>query len=196
MSKFNDKTERGFSLVEALVAVVVLSVGLLAAAMLMSRTFTTSVESKDMSIATLLCSEKLEDLARYPSADAHVNAGGGVVGDLNNDVVQNVTVGLVTSTINYFDDVFINTGMGTLSETRTGLDPVSGSPNFTQTEVAADGTVTTTVSAGNPPGQPTFKRRWMIEDNQPIPGLKRITVRVIAMTGTRPATFQMTMVRP
>jgi prepilin-type N-terminal cleavage/methylation domain-containing protein len=195
MSKSN-KTQRGFSLVEALVATIILSVGLLAAASLMTRTFTTSMESKDTSIATMLCSEKLEDLARYPSADAHVNAGGGVVGDLNNDIVQNVTVGLVTSTINYYDDVFINTGTGTLSETRTGLDPVTGSPNFTQTDVAADGTVTTTVTAGSPPGQPTFKRRWMIEDNQPINGLKRITVRVTAMTGTRPATFQMTMVRP
>jgi prepilin-type N-terminal cleavage/methylation domain-containing protein len=195
MSKSN-KRQRGFSLVEALVATIILSVGLLAAASLMTRTFTTSMESKDTSIATMLCSEKLEDLARYPSADAHVNAGGGVVGNLNNDVVQNVTVGLVTSTINYYDDVFINTGTGTLSETRTGLDPVTGSPNFTQTDVAADGTVTTTVTAGNPPGQPTFKRRWMIEDNQPINGLKRITVRVVAMTGTRPTTFQMTMVRP
>jgi hypothetical protein len=45
----------------------------------------------------------------------------------------------------------------------------------------------------------TFKRRWVIENNNPTPGVQRVTVIVIPVTGTqveKAATFQTSTVRP
>ena len=196
MSQFNNKSSRGFTMVEVMVAIFVLSVGLMSAAALMARTYRTSIDSKDTGIATMLCNEKMEDLARYPASDPHVQAPGGTAGSLIGDITQNVTVGPSTTPINYFDDVFVVPQAGTFSEIRTGIDPVSGGPNFTTTTVDPDGNVTTTVATGAPGFQPTFKRRWFIEQDQPIVGLRRITVRVTMPGAPRPVQVQMTMVRP
>jgi hypothetical protein len=44
----------------------------------------------------------------------------------------------------------------------------------------------------------TFSRRWVIEQDQPVAGVRRITVLVTLMDRTvqPPLTFQMSMVRP
>jgi len=44
----------------------------------------------------------------------------------------------------------------------------------------------------------TFDRRWVIEQDQPVPGVRRITVLVTLMDKSiQPSvTFQMSMVRP
>lgn len=197
MSQFNNKNHsRGFSVIEVMVAIFILSVGLMAAVAVMARSYSTSIESKDMSVATMLASEKMEDLARYPASDPHVQCPAAQMGSLIADVTQNIAVGPANTTINYFDDIYVAPQQGTFAEIRTGIDPATGGPNITTTTVDPNGNVVTTVVAGNSPGQPTFKRRWIIERDQPIAGLKRITVRVTQLGVTRPAQVQLSMVRP
>jgi hypothetical protein len=47
-------------------------------------------------------------------------------------------------------------------------------------------------------GAIAFQRRWIIELNQPVTGVRRITVLVTCTNGfvQPPVTFQMSMVRP
>lgn len=198
MSQFNSRREhsRGFTLIEVMVAVAILTIGLMSTALLISRTLTDTDRARKMSLAALLASEKLEDLNRWPAADPHVAVpGGGVAGSLVVDTTANVNVGGVITPVNYFDDILEGQTAGAYSETVSGVDPVTGAVVFTTTTHAPDGTVTTTVSNAAPaPG--TFKRRWIIEADQPVVGVRRITVRVTNNDPVRPVVFQMTTVRP
>jgi prepilin-type N-terminal cleavage/methylation domain-containing protein len=196
MSPFNKRTAQGFSLVEVMVATVILMVGLLGAATLMMRSFRSSVDSKEISIATQLACEKLEDLSRYPSADPHVTVPGASVGSLTADIVQNITVGPQTTPINYYDDIYIAPTTGSFSDIRTGIDPVSGNPNFTTTQMDPDGNVVITTGTAAPANNPNFKRRWIIEQDNPIVGVRRITVLVTSVNTPRPVSFQVSTVRP
>src|SRR5579872_4863808 len=60
-------TEKGFSLMEVLVSIVVLTIGLMSGAVLMAHVYRLSVNSRYMALATQLASEELEDLNRYPN---------------------------------------------------------------------------------------------------------------------------------
>jgi prepilin-type N-terminal cleavage/methylation domain-containing protein len=188
------KRSSGFTIIEVVVATVILSIGLLAAAMLVTRTLQDTVRARQISLAALLASEKLEDLNRWPAADPHVLAPGGVAGDLANDTTANVVVGGVATPVNYFDDVVEAQIAGSYSETVSGVD-AGGAPQFTTTTHAPDGTITTTFSAVAP-ARVTFKRRWQIEGNQPVVGVRRITVFVTNLDPNNPVTFQISTVRP
>lgn len=196
MSAFNKKQSRGFSLIEVTVAVGILAVGLMAAAALITRTLQDTARSREMSLAALLASEKLEDLNRWPAADPHVAvAPGATAGSLAADTTANVVVGGTVTTIAYFDDIVEGQTPGFFSETVSGVDPVSGGVVYTTTTHAPDGTVTTSVSGAAPAGS-SFKRRWTIEGDQPVPGVRRVTVFVTNQDPTRLVTFQMSTVRP
>jgi len=197
MSQFNkQKKASGFSLIEVMVAILILTIGLMSTAMLISRTLTTTDQARKMNLASLLASEKLEDLNRWPAADPHVAVpGGGVAGSLVADVTANVNIGGVITPVNYFDDILEGQTPGTYSETVSGVDPGTGAVIFTTTTHAPDGTIVTTVSNAAPAAG-SFKRRWLIEANQPVAGVRRITVFVTNQDPVRPITFQMTTVRP
>ena len=62
-------SERGSTLVEALIAVMVLSVGLVALGSLAAQTMTGTSRSRFISLAADLATEKLEDLSRWPTFD-------------------------------------------------------------------------------------------------------------------------------
>src|ERR1700679_1538328 len=81
--------ERGFSLIEAVIAMVILTVGVVGVAASIGSAVRTTDNSKYANIASTLATEKLEDLNRWPSNDAHVSAGGNLGAD----------------TAGYFDDV-------------------------------------------------------------------------------------------
>ena len=188
---------RGFTLIETLVAMVVLTVGLLGTAALMSQMNFNSTESRYMSTEALLASEKLEDLNHWPIGDPQIAVTNGTTaGSLAADLRQTVTVGAVTEQVDYFDQVLISAGNGTIIETVTSTD-VSGNTIYTTTTHAPDGRVTVAASNTAPSGSDmlTFKRRWVIEKDTPVTGVRRMTVVVSLVNQPNAAQFQASMVR-
>ena len=200
MSRPEANRRRGFTLIENLVAISILSVGLMSLAALMSKMSSTTVQSSYMSTAALLASEKLEDLNRYPATDPAIAVtSGSTAGSLTSDLTQSVTVGAVTETVDYFDQVQMSVGSGSIAETVSGKDS-SGNPQYTTITNASDGTVNTVAASTAPASAPdtlTFKRRWVIEKNTPVSGVRRVTV-LVTLTNPPglPVSFQTSMVRP
>src|ERR1700704_4940087 len=90
----------GFTLIEVLIAMFVLTVGLTAMATLVAQTLGGTERARNMGLAATLTSEKLEDLNRWPTTSANVANGGSLTAD--------TTVG----TSDYFDDVVFATDSG------------------------------------------------------------------------------------
>jgi type IV pilus modification protein PilV len=163
--------QTGFTLIETMVSIAVLTIGLLSVAALMSQSVNTTTHSRYMSTASMLASEKLEDLSRFPSTNPALAAG------TYNDVVQ------------------ISSDQGTINET-TSTGGVS--TLYTQTP---GGTMTVTPGAGLPAATSdtlTFNRQWTIVAGAPVAGVNTITV-LVTLTNTSlkpPVTFQMSMVHP
>jgi Tfp pilus assembly protein PilV len=76
------RLEAGFTLVEALVAMVVLSFGLIAVTNLMLVAATSNSVANQSTAATSIASQELEQLKTLPFSDPGLNAGG----DLQSDV--------------------------------------------------------------------------------------------------------------
>jgi Tfp pilus assembly protein PilV len=180
---------RGFSIVEVLVATFVLTIGLVAVAGVVGSTLGNTARSEYMTQAATLATEKLEDLNRYPPSDANVTVPNGVsVGSLASD------------TTGYFDDVYFSPAQGAIVETNTSLD-VNSHLQYQTTTYTPDGHVSAPVTTSSAPastGSTVFDRRWIIEQNQPVTGVRRVTVLVtLANQNVQPpVTFQMSMVRP
>jgi type IV pilus assembly protein PilV len=173
------RRQRGFTLIETMVAIMVLSIGLVATAALMSTSVSSTSRSHYMSTASMLASEKLEDLDRYNANDSPMAAGGSLTGDA----------------AGYFDDVQISTNNGNINETTTqnGVTTV-----YTQ---QPGGNITVTQNASLPAPTPdtlTFDRRWLITQNSPVNGVRTITVLVTLTNQSLkpPVTFEMSEVRP
>lgn len=184
---------------------VVLTVGLVALSSLAATTLNNTARSRYMGVAANLASEKLEDLNRYPTTDCNVAvASGSTYGSLTTDSSQAVSCNSGTSTIDYYDDMDVTDSSGAISETtETG----SGSGlTYTTTRHTPDGllnsngTMTTNSNSAATAGTNAvdFHRRWTIEMDQPLTGIRRITVLVTLVNGfmSPPVSYQMTMVRP
>jgi type IV pilus modification protein PilV len=191
---------RGFTIIETMVAILVLSVGLLSLAALATQMLTGTSRSHYSSLAADLASEKLEDLSRWPSFDPNVYAASGTtVGSLTSDSSATVTSGgIPAELVNYYDDVDIADLSGAISETVSVVS--GGSTSFKTTTHNPDGTISisTATSAPSTQGAIAFHRRWAIEMDQPVTGTRRITV-LVSLQGQLvqpPVSFQMTMVRP
>jgi prepilin-type N-terminal cleavage/methylation domain-containing protein len=172
----SSRGQRGFTLLETIVAITILTVGLLSVAALMTQMVRGTSHSRSMSTAAMLATEKLEDLNRYPSTDANVANGGGLGAD----------------TAGYFDTVQVSAGSGIISVNTNGTI-ITHNPDGTVTNVAPPASAETM----------TFDRRWQIEVNPVITGgaalnnARRVTVLVILPeAGKSPVTFQTSMVRP
>jgi prepilin-type N-terminal cleavage/methylation domain-containing protein len=244
----------GLTLIEVLVSIAVLSIGLMAAALLMSITYKSSVRSRYVAEAAQLTSEKLEDLGRYP-AMVNTSAGTATVypdpnifvpsgatcqyadGTTGANCVGSITPALTCSgqgnctlnpvstsyspqtisvneagaggttsansdaavTVYYSDAIYYSTANSTMQETYQtagGATPLytilTFSPNGAAPVVQQNQT--------SPPSSSTetFDRRWLIEQDQPVAGVRRITVLVTLLDQTvqPPVTYQMSMVRP
>jgi prepilin-type N-terminal cleavage/methylation domain-containing protein len=174
--------ERGFTMVEVLFSIIILTVGLVSLAALMSKMDMTTNQSRYMGNVVLMTSEKLEGLARLSSSDPVLAAGGS----------------LTTDVAGYNDQVAASVGDGTFQEQIAGdYDPSTGKAVTEIYTQGPDGVLYTDKPLAT--NVPAFKRRWLIEDSPAgFPaGVKRITVFVTApaVGAGLPATFQMSMVR-
>jgi prepilin-type N-terminal cleavage/methylation domain-containing protein len=179
MSRRKSAPNAGFTLLEVMVAILVLTIGLVGTAALMSTTVNSTARSHLMSTAALLASEKLEDLSRFNVNDPPVAPGGSLTGN----------------TTNYFDNVQISVDNGSINETTTTNGT---STSYVQTPTSG---MVVTPNAGLPAATSdtiTFNRRWIITNNTPTSGVRTVTVLVTAVgQAIRPqVTFQMSMVRP
>ena len=192
---------RGFTLIEVLIAVTVFAVGLVTLGSLATLSLNGTAASRYRGMATTFASEKLEDLNRWPTWDPHVCvASGSTAGSLASDVqAASVTCNGITSTVDYYDDVAISDSSGAVCETVSSL---SGSNQvYTSTcHTPAGATTSSTSGTSNAIdiGAVAFHRRWTIEMDRPITGVKRITVLVTLENGYMkpPITVQESMVRP
>lgn len=176
-------------MIELLGAIFVLTFGLLALAGLMSNMNSDTSQSRYMETEALLASEKLEDLNRYPAVDPAMAAGG------------SLTSGVTSGNVDYFDQVQMSTDNGNSVEITTGT--CNGQAGYTTITHSPNGQASSQCSVGSPP-TPTpdmliFQRRWVIEANEPVSGVRRITVNVSLLSPTvliGEASFQSTLVRP
>jgi prepilin-type N-terminal cleavage/methylation domain-containing protein len=202
MSYPNPRRESGFTLLETILAMVILTVGMLALASLFAKTTLTTNMSRYMSTQSLLASEKLDDLNRLSEQSvppAIAVPGGGTAGSLTADTTATVTSNGVTANVDYFDTVTISAGSTGVSETFTGLNG-GGQTTYTTVTHSPNGLVTTapatTVAPVATPDAINFKRRWVIEQDVPVVGVRRITVVVTVTDVPNAVPFQMSMVRP
>ncbi len=120
------------------------------------------------------------------------------MGSLTTDTSGSVTSNGITDNVDYYDDVEISDSNGAVSETVKQL--VSGVLKYVTTTHNPDGTTVqtnnTTASTADA-NVVSFHRRWIIEKDQPISGLRRITVLVTLSNGYMdpPVSFQTSMVR-
>lgn len=205
---------RGFTLMEVLFSILVLSIGIMALTSLVAQMATGTDRSRFLSLASTYASEKLEDLNRYPTYDPHVCVpSGGTAGSLTSDVQASVGEGPTTltgaavactgssETVDYYDDVQINTNLPSSTSEGAICETTGPSPSYTTTCHLANGTSSSSTSATQvavEAGTVSFHRRWTIEMDQPVTGVKRVTVLVTLNNAfmNPGVSFQMSMVRP
>jgi prepilin-type N-terminal cleavage/methylation domain-containing protein len=177
--------ESGFSLMEVLVAITILAVGLSAMAALVAQSLAGTERARYMALSTTLASEKLEDLNRWRSIDAHVAIGGSLTTDTQ------------VGTLNYYDDIDLSNTNGQISET------IATASGYSSIIHKATGEVIPSNNSSAPTGTGivAFHRRWLIESNPAVNGItltgtRRITVLVTLPSAHPVITFQMSTVRP
>ncbi len=188
----------GFTLIEVVVSMAILTVGLLGVAALISGTLASGTQAKYMNMANILASEKLDSLNRWPSSDPNVAPGGALTG-----------ASTCAAGDDYCDSITVSESSGADYETQTQV--VNGTSVTTTIVHTSAGCVDTPANCGvsNPAaGGSTFTRRWLITLNPVITsaagtqttvtGAKRVTVLVslVNQGSQTPVTFQMSMVRP
>jgi prepilin-type N-terminal cleavage/methylation domain-containing protein len=215
---------RGFTLVEVLVATLVLSIGMVALSGLVAQMALGTERARFMGLAANLASEKLEDLNRWPVPNGVPDptiyaAAGTTVGSLSSDVGPvSVTSGF-TENVNYYDDVQVSDSGGTADSGSSGTCGTNGSESETITTLngsttqylttyhCADGEMINATATSSPVASETnaisFHRRWTIESNPSIngttiTGVRRVTVEVTLLNAYMqpPVSFQMSLVRP
>jgi prepilin-type N-terminal cleavage/methylation domain-containing protein len=197
----NADVPAGFSLMEVMIALVVLTIGLMSIALLMTNVYKSTVRSRYMSLAATFASEKLEDLNSYGLNDPRAHLAGGSL--TSNLVPQTEPWNSSNVLVNFYDTVTLNNSTGAMNETYEILN--GGTVEYVTQSFTADGIWHWDSTDGFPsvptttaPTGITFTRRWVIEANTPVTGLTRITVLVTLDDDTvqPPVTFQMSTVRP
>ena len=205
------KRENGFTLIEVMAAILILSIGATAVAGLAGVMLTRGRQSKYMTLAATLTSEKLEDLSHW-GANADPATGNDLSspnicvpspatseGSLTSDVTQSITCNGNTATVSYFDNVSIDItdgsacatpGAGCLAETTSTT--VSGATTYFTTYHSPNGQIAPPGVNGSTtaPTNNTFHRRWMIEANTPVASTLSAGVYI---PGTRRITVSVTL---
>jgi hypothetical protein len=182
----------GFTLLGVIVATFVLTAGLFTTAIVTGKVRTPG-RRKYMTFASMLASEKLDDLSRGDRNDPNVcvPAGSNSAGSLTADLTQTTTcLGGASDRVSYFDDITMRPG-GSYSETISSTS--GGVPVYVTTVHAADGSISISTSDVPPDNPPTFHRRWIIERKSSATGGRQTTVLVTTVDRTvePPVIFQM-----
>lgn len=203
---------RGFTLIEVLVSLAILAIGLVSIAALIAGTLEAGTRSRYMSMASILASEKLDSLNRWPSANtpgSTSTAQSAAPTDENIWPGGSLTGGTTCAAGDaYCDQVTVSESSGADYETETQV--VSGTPVTTTIVHTSAGCVGTPADCGvaTPTGGDTFTRRWLITADPTITsvsggtatvtGARRITVLVTLDSNAfnTPVQFQLSMVRP
>ena len=174
----NVENEAGFTMIEAVIAMLVTVVGLVSIAGMFTLAMKTNASSRNFTTATTFAQDKLEQLGAIsfqrlvdPSKMSANPGGHGaddayIVGSLDYDASG-------TDGSSYYDKIII-----------AGRDDVE--PEGTITVVKADGTAETrrpdgTIVSGNPfsDDRVTYSRRWVImSSNEENPADRRLTMAV------------------
>lgn len=193
------KRSNGFTLIEVVVAIAILTVGVIGMAFMMAGIAVLGSVSTASNMANVLASEKLDSLNKFPQNSLDVAAGGSLAGPAT------CAAGDI-----YCDTVTVNETTGADYETQTQVN-TDGTTQTTTIVHAATGCVDTPANCGvpaAPAGAATFTRRWLITLNpvitstggatSTITGYRRVTVVVTQNNSSdqHPVTFQMSMVRP
>jgi len=177
----------GFTLIEAVIAMMVTVVGLVSIAGMFSLAMKTNASSRNFTTATTLAQDKLEQLGAVsfqrlvdPSRmtsnpGTHVADDAYIVGSIENDAIA-------SDGSFYFDKIII-----------AGREDVE--PEGTITVVSPNGTAETrrpdgTIVNGNPFGEDrvTYSRRWVImSSSEPNPADRRLTIAVRVKSENPPA---------
>jgi prepilin-type N-terminal cleavage/methylation domain-containing protein len=176
--------QRGFTIVEMMVSILILTIGLVGTAALMSNSVNMGAHARFVSTAALLASEKMEDLDRFPDNDPNLAAGGSLGADV----------------AGYSDSVQISTYNGNINEVTTANGATT---LYTQ---KPDGTVVVTPGANLGAASSdmlTYDRRWQIVANPTvganvITGAVQITVLVTLTNQSLnpPVSYQTSLVHP
>lgn len=190
-------------MIEVLVSIVILSIGLLGVALLISTTAASGTRARYMSMANVLASEKLDNLNKWPtsetSCDQNVCPGGSLTGPA-----------ICAAGDTYCDQITVNEATGIDYETQTQMVGSPAVPVTTTIVHTSAGCVDTPANCGvpaPPAGGSTFTRRWLITADPTvtssagtatITGARRITVVVTLnnQAANQGVSFQMSMVRP
>lgn len=108
--------DRGFALLEVMVAIVILAIGLLGLAALMAQLFGTTNQSRYMGTEVMLASEKLEDINRLAVGDGNLAAGGDLAADQ----------------AHFFDEIQMS---ATSANTNTNSTTVNSAPTATSVDM-------------------------------------------------------------
>ena len=180
-------TSAGFTLIEAVIAMMVTVVGLVSIAGMFSLAMKTNASSRNFTTATTLAQDKLEQLGAVSFQrlvdPSRMTANPGTHGSDDAYIVGSIEKDAVASDGSfYFDKIII-----------AGRDDVE--PEGTVTVVSPNGNAETrrpdgTVIAGNPFGEDriTYSRRWVImSSNEANPADRRLTIAVRVRSENPPA---------
>jgi hypothetical protein len=186
-SSIDDGRAAGFTLIEAVIAMMVTVVGLVSIAGMFTLAMKTNASSRNFTTATTFAQDKLEHLgatsfqrlvdpARMtPNPGSHGADDAYIVGNLEQDA-------MASDGSFYFDKIII-----------AGRDDVE--PEGTVTVVSPNGTAETrrpdgTITAGNPFGEErvSYSRRWVImSSNEENAADRRLTIAVRVKSENPPA---------
>jgi len=212
------EVEAGFTLLEVMVALMVLTVGLMSIALLMANVYKQTVRSRYASLASMMATEKMEDLLSYGQSDprAHL-AGGTLTTSISTATLSDTPVNASwnggTVTVDYYDTVTLNNSSSTttpaMQETLEILTTTTpATVEYVTQSFYANGILQWDSATGPPyypsaptttaPSGETFLRTWQIQSNTPATNLTTITVLVALIDSTMnpPVSTQISAVRP
>jgi type II secretory pathway pseudopilin PulG len=186
-ARINGRSAAGFTMIEAVIAMMVTVIGLVSIAGMFTLAMKTNASSRNFTTATTFAQDKLEQLGAASFQrlvdPARMTANPGSHGADDAYIVGSIEYDASAGDGSYFFDKIII----------AGRDDVE--PEGTVTVVNPNGTAETrrpdgTISAGNPFGEDrvTYSRRWVImSSSEQNPADRRLTIAVRVKSENPPA---------